>query len=101
MVADHQGRQHQVNEGLSSGEQDHGGRARDTGAEISSEFVVARGDGLKIIELIEEALDEIAFAVEREVAVPAGLGPSNRLVAAPEPRRYVIRALCAPCAVCG
>lgn len=41
--------------------------------EISGEFVVACGDSAKVLELIEEALDKVAFAVEREVAVPRGL----------------------------
>jgi hypothetical protein len=42
----------------------------DPGEEISGEFVVAGGDGPKVLELVEEALDEIAFAVECEVAIP-------------------------------
>ena len=41
-----------------------------SGKEISSELVVARGDGAKMLEFVEEALDEIAFAVECEVAIP-------------------------------
>ena len=41
--------------------------------EISGEFVVACGDGTKVLEFVEEALDEITFAVEREVAIPRGL----------------------------
>ena len=45
----------------------------DSGVEISGEFVVARGDGAKVLEFIEEAFDEITFAVEREVAVSQGL----------------------------
>jgi len=44
-----------------------------SGEEISGEFIVARGDGAKVLELVEEALDEVAFAVEREVAVPRDL----------------------------
>ena len=43
------------------------------GEEISGEFVVARGDGPKVLEFVEEALDEIAFAVEREIAISRGL----------------------------
>jgi hypothetical protein len=39
-----------------------------SGEEISGEFVVACGDGAKVLEFIEEALDEVAFAVEREIA---------------------------------
>jgi hypothetical protein len=44
-----------------------------SGEEISGEFVVACGDGTKVLEFVEEALDEIAFAVEREIAIPRGL----------------------------
>jgi hypothetical protein len=43
-----------------------------TREKISGEFVVACGDGSKMPELIEEALDEVAFAVEREIAKPVG-----------------------------
>jgi hypothetical protein len=43
------------------------------GEEISGEFVVACGDGAKVLEFVEEALDEIALAVEREVASPRDL----------------------------
>jgi len=39
-----------------------------SGEEISGEFVVPRGDGTKVLEFVEEALDEVAFAVEREIA---------------------------------
>ena len=39
-----------------------------SGEEVSGEFVVARGDGTEVLELIEEAFDEIAFAVERKIA---------------------------------
>ena len=41
----------------------------DAGEEISGEFVIARGDGAKVLEFIEEARDQVAFAVEREVAI--------------------------------
>ena len=44
-----------------------------SGEKISGKFVVACGDGAKVLEFIEEALDEIAFAVEREVAIPRDL----------------------------
>jgi hypothetical protein len=43
-----------------------------SGEEISSEFVVAGGDGTKVLELVEEALDEVAFAIEREIALTLG-----------------------------
>ena len=60
-------------QGLSSVEQDCSGDQLDSGKEISGEFVVARGDGSEVLELIEEALDEVAFAIEREVARPLDL----------------------------
>ena len=41
-----------------------------SGKEISGKFVVACGDSAEVFELVEEALDEIAFAVERVVACP-------------------------------
>ena len=37
------------------------------GEEISRELVVARGNGTKVLEFIEEALDEIALAIEGKV----------------------------------
>jgi hypothetical protein len=40
---------------------------------ISGEFVVAGGDGPEVLELTEEALDEVACAVEREIVQPLGL----------------------------
>jgi hypothetical protein len=40
---------------------------------ISGELVVSCGDGAKVLEFIEEALDEIAFTIEREVAGPRRL----------------------------
>ena len=38
------------------------------GKKISGEFVMARGDGAEVLELIEIALDEIALIVQREIA---------------------------------
>ena len=43
------------------------------GEKICGEFVVARGDGAKVLEFIEETLDEIALAIERKVASPRDL----------------------------
>ena len=43
------------------------------GEKISGELVVAGGDCAKVLKFVEEALDEIAFAVEREIAIPRGL----------------------------
>ena len=49
----------------------------DASEEVSGQFVVARGDGTKVLEFVEEALDEIALAIEGEVArhrrCPAGM----------------------------
>src|ERR1700737_520997 len=41
-----------------------------SGKEISDEFVVTCGDSAEVLELIEEAPDEGAFAIERKVARP-------------------------------
>jgi hypothetical protein len=38
-----------------------------SGKKISGEFVLARGDGSKVFDLVEETLDEVAFAVERRI----------------------------------
>ena len=40
--------------------------------ESLGEFVVTRGDGSEMLELVEETLNEIAFAVEGEVASARG-----------------------------
>jgi hypothetical protein len=40
---------------------------------ISSEFVVAGRNGAKVLNFIEEALDEVALAVECEIAIALGL----------------------------
>src|SRR5712692_4572615 len=44
-----------------------------TGEKISGEFVITCGDGAEVLELIEEAFDEVAFTVECEIARPFGL----------------------------
>jgi hypothetical protein len=43
------------------------------GEKISGEFVVAGGNGAKVLNFIEEALDEVALAVECEIAIALGL----------------------------
>jgi len=52
------------------------------GEEISREFVVAGGDSAEVFECVEESFDEIAFAIEGEVAVSLnetiGLGRNDR-----------------------
>ena len=45
----------------------------DSSEENVGELVVACRDGSKVFEFIEEALDEVAFAVEREIASPGRL----------------------------
>lgn len=50
--------------------------------EISREFVVTRGDSAEVFECVEEPFDEIAFAIEDEIALPlneaVGLGRDDR-----------------------
>ena len=41
----------------------------DSGEKISSEFVVARGDGPVMLDFVEEALDEIALTIGRKIAI--------------------------------
>ena len=43
------------------------------GEKILRCLLVARRDCSKMLDVIEETLDEIAFAVEREIAGPLGL----------------------------
>ena len=54
----------------------------DAGEKISGELVVARCDGAKVLEFVEEALDEVALAIESEVARQrdrtAGMGRNDR-----------------------
>jgi hypothetical protein len=40
----------------------------DTGKKISGKFVVACRDGAKVLEFVEEALDEISLAIQSEIA---------------------------------
>ena len=54
-----------------------GGRQLNSGKEISCQFVVAGGDRSKVFASVEEALDEIAFAVEHVVAC-ARIGVAGR-----------------------
>ena len=51
-----------------SGEEDSGAGEVNAGEENFGELVVTRGDGAEMFELVEETLNEIAFAVEGEVA---------------------------------
>jgi hypothetical protein len=58
---------------VSSVEQHRSSDQLNCGEEISGELIVTRGDAPKVLEFVEEALDEVAFAVEREVAFALGL----------------------------
>ena len=40
----------------------------DTGEKIYREFVIARRDGPKVLEFVEEALDEITLAIQSKIA---------------------------------
>ena len=46
------------------------------GEVISGELVISGGDATKLLELIEEALDEVAFAVKREITSALDLAVS-------------------------
>ncbi len=48
-------------------EPETGGCQGDGGEGVSDELVVARGDGAEVFEFVEEALDEVALAVERGI----------------------------------
>jgi hypothetical protein len=75
---------------VSSVEQDHSAGELDAGEEISGEFVVACGDRTKVLEFVEEALDEVALAIEREIAtarrLAVGLRRNHRRDVAPGER---------------
>ena len=43
------------------------------GEEISGQFVVTCGDSSKVLEFVEEALDEMAFTVEDKITGPRRL----------------------------
>jgi hypothetical protein len=67
-------------------EQRDGGDKLECGEEVAGELVVAGCDGPEVFELVKEALDEVAFAVEGEVALSRGdaigLGRDDRSDAA-------------------
>jgi hypothetical protein len=56
------------------------------GEKISGQFVVAGRDGAKVLNFVEEALDEIALAVERNLAIPFKAYPLTQV------RLYVVGA---------
>jgi hypothetical protein len=41
----------------------------ETGEKVPRGLLVARGDGPKMLDYIEEPLDEVALGIEREVAI--------------------------------
>ena len=53
---------------MCSVEEDYGAGEVNAGEENLGELVVTGGDGPEMLELVEETLNEIAFAVESEVA---------------------------------
>ena len=57
---------------MCSVEEDGGAGELNASEESLGELVVARGDGPELFELVEETLNEIAFAVEGEVAWARG-----------------------------
>ena len=57
---------------MSSVEEDGGAGEVDGGEENLGELVVTRGNGPEMLELVEKTLNEIAFAVEGEVARARG-----------------------------
>jgi hypothetical protein len=54
----------------------------DAGEKISGEFVIASRDRAKVLEFVEEALDEVALAIEGKIAGQwlraAGMGRNHR-----------------------
>ena len=58
--------------GLCSVEEDNGAGELNAGEENLGELVVTRGDGPEMLELVEETLNEIAFAVEGEISCARG-----------------------------
>ena len=58
---------------MSSVEEDGSAGELNAGEENLGELVVARGDGSEMLEHVEETLNEIAFAIEGEVARARGL----------------------------
>jgi hypothetical protein len=72
---------------------DCNGGQLDSGKELSGELVATCGDGAEMLELIEEALDKVAFAIEREVAGPPDLRSSSP---APMLRAAISTPSCSP-----
>ena len=58
---------------MSSVEQNGSSDQLNSGKEISRELVVASGNAAELLNFIEETLDEVALAIEREIAFALGL----------------------------
>jgi hypothetical protein len=75
---------------LYSVEEDCNGSQLHPGEEISRKLVVTCDDGAEVLEQIEEALDQIAFTIECEVALPldvsVDLGRNDRADSTMGPR---------------
>ena len=56
-------------QGLSSFEPSQGADEVDAREEVSSSLFVARCDGAKVLDDVEETVDEVALAIERKVAL--------------------------------
>ena len=63
---------------MSSVEKNDSAGQLNAGEEISGQFVVACGDSSKVLELVEEALDEIALTVEDKITSPRRLAVGFR-----------------------
>jgi hypothetical protein len=67
---------------VSSVEQDDSRGELNSREKISGKFVVAGGNATELLEFVEEAFDEVALAVEREIAcaryLAIGLGRDHR-----------------------
>ena len=50
-------------------EQDDSRDQLDGGKKISSKFIVACGNGSIVLDFVEKSLDEVAFAIEREITI--------------------------------
>ena len=54
---------------MSSFKPSEGADQVETGEKVPRGLLVARGDGPKMLDYIEEPLDEVALGIEREVAI--------------------------------
>ena len=54
-------------------DQNDGRDQMNAGKKISGEFIVTGGNGTKVLNPVEEALNEVAFTIEHEITGPLGL----------------------------